>query len=104
MTQVRSTKFARVWARRGLKLGCQVAAFVRRGDSVLVAGPLIWFVCMPRNLSIAIRVLASALLVVGCGQGAPPPGTPQAPTVSVAKPVQRSIVDQDEYVGRFVAV
>src|SRR4030095_9472468 len=30
---------------------------------------------------------------------APPP-----PTVTVAKPVQRTIVDQDEYVGRFVAV
>ena len=32
-------------------------------------------------------------------QNAPPP-----PTVTVAKPTQRTIVDQDEYVGRFVAV
>ena len=42
-------------------------------------------------------------LLVGCGeaqkQAAPPP-----PKVTVAKPVKRTIVDQDEYVGRFVAV
>ena len=30
---------------------------------------------------------------------APPP-----PTVTVAKPIERTVVDQDEYVGRFVAV
>ncbi len=29
---------------------------------------------------------------------------PPPPTVTVAKPVQRTVVDQDEYVGRFVAV
>src|SRR5262245_63782394 len=49
----------------------------------------------------AAAVLAFAL--AGCGEsqkaGAPPP-----PTVTVAKPVKRTIVDQDEYVGRFVAV
>ncbi len=48
-------------------------------------------------------ITAAALALAGCGQGqqaaAPPP-----PTVTVAKPVQRTIVDQDEYVGRFVAV
>jgi RND family efflux transporter MFP subunit len=48
-------------------------------------------------------ITALALALTGCGQGqqasAPPP-----PTVTVAKPVQRTIVDQDEYVGRFVAV
>ena len=33
------------------------------------------------------------------GRGAPPP-----PTVTVAKPVKRTIIDQDEYVGRFVPV
>src|SRR5207248_7797347 len=41
----------------------------------------------------------------GCGDSqqaqrpAPPP-----PTVTVAVPVQRTVIDQDEYVGRFVAV
>ena len=50
-------------------------------------------------------LLLAAACVSGCGQGrqqqsaAPPP-----PTVTVAKPVQRTVVDQDEYVGRFVAV
>jgi membrane fusion protein, multidrug efflux system len=41
--------------------------------------------------------------LAGCGEGqkqaAPPP-----PKVTVAEPVRRTIVDQDEYVGRFVAV
>jgi RND family efflux transporter MFP subunit len=54
-------------------------------------------------------VLAAALAALvalgGCGKGgqqasAPPP----PPAVTVAKPVQRTIVDEDEYVGRFVAV
>ena len=51
----------------------------------------------------AIALVGLVLLLVGCGeaqkQAAPPP-----PTVTVAKPVTRIIVDRDEYVGRFVAV
>jgi RND family efflux transporter MFP subunit len=50
---------------------------------------------------IAISVLFAPVLVA-CGdsqQGGPPP-----PAVTVAKPVTRTIVDQDEYVGRFLAV
>src|SRR6476659_9962404 len=51
----------------------------------------------------AIALVGLALLLVGCSeaqkQAAPPP-----PTVTVAKPVIRTIVDRDEYVGRFVAV
>jgi multidrug efflux system membrane fusion protein len=52
-----------------------------------------------------ILLLASAPLLAACGesprqqQAAPPP-----PKVTVAKPVKRTIVDQDEYVGRFVPV
>jgi RND family efflux transporter MFP subunit len=52
--------------------------------------------------SFAVLMLASALAACGDSQrvtSAPPP-----PAVTVAKPVQRTIVDQDEYVGRFVAV
>ena len=47
-----------------------------------------------------------AWVLAGCGQGtqqsqgAPPP----PPTVTIAKPLKRTIVDRDEYVGRFVAV
>src|SRR5919198_514587 len=48
-------------------------------------------------------LLVLAPLLAACGQGqqqaAPPP-----PTVTVAKPVKRTIVDQDEYVGRFVPI
>jgi RND family efflux transporter MFP subunit len=57
---------------------------------------------LPR-LSAVLLALAPAL--GACGESpqkatAPPP----PPTVTVAKPVQRAVVDYDEYVGRFVAV
>lgn len=55
----------------------------------------------------ACRIAAGALLLAaaGCGQEAPPQqGAPPPPTVTVAQPVKKSVVDQDEYVGRFVAV
>lgn len=43
-----------------------------------------------------------ALLLSACSQSQPP--APPPPPVTVATPVKRAIVDQDEYVGRFVAV
>ncbi len=49
-------------------------------------------------------MVAAALLLAGCGEGQKPPAAPPPPTVTVAKPIKRTIVDQDEYVGRFVAV
>jgi len=54
-------------------------------------------------ISAAVVLIAAAVLLAGCGQGqnhAPAP----PPTVTVATPLTRTIVDQDEYVGRFVAV
>lgn len=57
-----------------------------------------------RSAVVAVVLLAVASLS-GCGQNpqqqqsAPPP-----PAVTVAAPIQRSITDFDEYVGRFVAV
>jgi RND family efflux transporter MFP subunit len=45
----------------------------------------------------------TAALLAGCGQGQQQ-GAAAPPTVTVANPVARTVVDQDEYVGRFVAV
>ena len=55
---------------------------------------------------LAAGLLILAPVLAACGQGQPPAGqgAPPPPTVTVAKPVKRTIVDQDEYVGRFVAV
>jgi RND family efflux transporter MFP subunit len=54
------------------------------------------------RLAAALILFAPAL--AGCGQNQPPGGGPPPPTVTVAKPIERGITDQDEYVGRFVAV
>jgi RND family efflux transporter MFP subunit len=43
-----------------------------------------------------------ALLVTSCAAKAPPP--PPPPTVEVSKPLQKRIVDWDDYVGQFIAV
>jgi RND family efflux transporter MFP subunit len=56
---------------------------------------------------VAVLSLAGAALsvtIAGCGQGQQQGGGPPLPTVTVAKPTQRTVVDQDEYVGRFAAV
>jgi RND family efflux transporter MFP subunit len=53
----------------------------------------------------AALVASFALVLAGCDQGAPK-AVPIAPPpqVTVAKPVAKTVVDQDEYVGRFEAV
>src|SRR5690242_20101546 len=56
------------------------------------------------RLLLLSSLLASSLLALaGCGE-APKQAALPPPAVTVAKPVQRTIIDQDEYVGRFVAV
>lgn len=45
-----------------------------------------------------------ALTLAACGQPAPQAGPPPAPQVTVATPTTRTVTEQDEYVGRFVAV
>ena len=52
----------------------------------------------------AIVVIALALAACGQGQSQTKSAAPPPPQVTVAKPVTRQIADQDEYVGRFVAV
>ncbi|CAL8981280.1 Efflux pump periplasmic linker BepF [Rhodoplanes serenus] len=50
--------------------------------------------------------IALAVLVANCGGETKqqPAGAPPPPQVTVAKPVMRTVVDYDEYVGRFVAI
>ncbi len=48
--------------------------------------------------------LVVPLALAGCGDSQQKAFTPPPPTVTVAKPVKRAVVDHDEYVGRFVAV
>src|SRR5215470_860365 len=53
--------------------------------------------------TLAAAAVASACLLAGCGDGQKQAAAPP-PKVTVAKPAQHTIVDQDEYVGRFVPV
>jgi len=54
------------------------------------------------RLAAALLLVAPAL--VACGESQKPQASaPPPPTVTVAKPIKRTVVDQDEYVGRFVA-
>ena len=49
--------------------------------------------------------LLLAALLAACGQSPQPSqSAPPPPAVTVSKPVKKTIVDRDEYVGRFVAV
>jgi multidrug efflux system membrane fusion protein len=53
----------------------------------------------------ATLVLLAGCLLAGCGENVQKPASSaQTPAVTVAKPVKRTVVDQDEYVGRFVAI
>src|SRR5215467_9737145 len=52
---------------------------------------------------LAAAAIALACLLAACGQGQKQAGPPP-PKVTVANPIKRTIVDQDEYVGRFVPV
>ena len=52
----------------------------------------------------AIPAATLLLVLAGCNQSQQQAGGPPPPAVTVAKPVQRTVIDQDEYVGRFAAV
>ncbi|HXX51387.1 MAG TPA: efflux RND transporter periplasmic adaptor subunit [Xanthobacteraceae bacterium] len=51
-----------------------------------------------------LAVLLAAAFLASCGQSQQQSTAQALPSVTVAKPVQRTVVDQNEYVGRFVAV
>jgi RND family efflux transporter MFP subunit len=57
---------------------------------------------MPRSIAACVAA-ALAFALAGCGEG-PKATAPPPPTVTVAKPVKRTIIDHDEYVGRFIAI
>ncbi|HEY2526774.1 MAG TPA: efflux RND transporter periplasmic adaptor subunit [Xanthobacteraceae bacterium] len=63
---------------------------------------------MARSRATRLAALTAVLLFAGaladCGEGQPQGAAALPPTVTVSRPVQRTVVDQDEYVGRFVAV
>jgi len=59
---------------------------------------------MKKTFLAAIIVIAPALAACGQGQSRPQAAAPEPPQVTVAKPDSKMIADQDEYVGRFVAV
>jgi RND family efflux transporter MFP subunit len=58
---------------------------------------------MPRFNS-ACGLLGALALLAGCGEAQKQGFAPPPPNVTVAKPATRTVVDQDEYVGRFVAI
>jgi RND family efflux transporter MFP subunit len=49
-------------------------------------------------------LLAIATLVASCSEPQQQAGAPPPPSVTVAKPIKRTVVDYDEYVGRFTAI
>jgi|SRR5581483_9437980 len=57
-----------------------------------------------RRLAAVLCALAAPL--AGCADAAQkqPAAVPPPPEVTIARPIQREVVDQDEYVGRFIAV
>ena len=61
-----------------------------------------------RRLALLPAAVALAIVLAACDQGQPqasqPKAPPPAPAVSVSKPVQREIVEWDEYTGRFDAI
>lgn len=59
----------------------------------------------PARLAAAGLAVLLAGLLAGCGgEGKQAAGGPPPPAVTVAKPVQQSVADYDEYVGRFVPI
>jgi multidrug efflux system membrane fusion protein len=73
-----------------------VRKIIREGDSMVIAS-------VARPVA-ALSIVAASLALAACGEGQKLASTPPPPTVTVARPTERTVVDQDEYVGRFVAV
>jgi RND family efflux transporter MFP subunit len=61
------------------------------------------FVPRTRASRVTVAAIALATLVASCGEQQKQAGPPPT-TVTVAQPVKRTVVDFDEYVGRFAAI
>src|SRR6478735_1805426 len=72
-------------------------------ESMNSEGPVSSFSLMFGARKVA-AVIAVATLVASCGEQKQQAGGPPPPEVTVAKPVKRTVVDYDEYVGRFAAI
>jgi multidrug efflux system membrane fusion protein len=59
---------------------------------------------MSNSLAVRFAALSVAAMLAGCGQSQQQESAAAPPAVTVANPVQRTVVDQDEYVGRFAAL
>ena len=60
---------------------------------------------MQLGMARLVVISTLALALASCGQNQPQQrAAPPPPAVTVSKPVTRMVVDQDEYVGRFIAV
>jgi len=55
---------------------------------------------MRKFLAPFVATAAAALVLTGCGKAEGPPQMP-APQVSVANPLRQSVVDWDDFTGRF---
>src|ERR1700730_176357 len=59
---------------------------------------------MPAPGALTLLAAASVALLAGCGEGQKQQVVPPPPKATVARPIERTIGDQDDYVGRFAPV
>lgn len=57
-----------------------------------------------RSFSARLAAILFALAMAGCSEGKQQSAAPPPPQVTVDHPTQRTVVDYDEYVGRFVPI
>jgi RND family efflux transporter MFP subunit len=57
-----------------------------------------------RRFFLAVGLLAGTAALASCSDSQNRAAAPPPPAVTVANPVKRTVTDQDEYVGRFVAI
>src|SRR5258705_6289015 len=84
--------------------GCDTRIPASPRDRQALPGSTSMRVKMKKMSIAAIVAILPALAACGQGKSQPQAAAPPPPKVTVANPVSRMIADQDEYVGRFVAV